>query len=115
MYRATTESQRRIAAAFIDWGIPTADSILNVRRAAPALPIIASGGLRDGIDVAKCLALGARLCGLAGPFLKAANISTEAVSQVIRDLTRELQIAMFAAGAGSIAHLQQTELVEDRK
>jgi isopentenyl-diphosphate delta-isomerase len=112
MYRATTESQRRIAAAFIDWGIPTADSILNVRRAAPALPIIASGGLRDGIDVAKCVALGARLCGLAGPFLKAANVSTEAVSQVIRDLTRELQIAMFAAGAGDIAGLQQIELVE---
>ncbi|MGH2523361.1 MAG: type 2 isopentenyl-diphosphate Delta-isomerase, partial [Anaerolineales bacterium] len=50
MHRAKTESQKRIAAAFIDWGIPTADAIQNVRRAAPGLPIIASGGLRDGIE-----------------------------------------------------------------
>lgn len=112
MYRANTESQRRIAATFVDWGIPTADSILNVRRAAPGLPIIASGGLRNGIEVAKCLALGARLCGLAGPFLKAANVSAEAVCQVIGDLTRELQIAMFAAGAANVAQLQETQLVE---
>jgi isopentenyl-diphosphate delta-isomerase len=81
-----------------------------VRRAAPGLPVIASGGLRDGIDVAKCVALGAGLCGLAGPFLKAADRSVEATVEVITALTQTLRIAMFASGAGSIARLQQTPL-----
>ena len=111
MHRARTETQKRVAAAFIDWGIPTAEAIQNVRRAAPGLPIIASGGLRDGIDVAKCLALGAGLCGLAGPFLKAAAVSVEVTSEAIAELARELRIAMFAAGAGSIAQLQTTPLL----
>jgi isopentenyl-diphosphate delta-isomerase len=112
MHRARTAAQKRIAAAFIDWGIPTAESILNVRRAAPQLPVIASGGLRDGIDVAKCVALGAGLGGLASPFLKAAAVSLEATIEVIEGLGRELRIAMFAAGAGSVAALQQTPLVK---
>jgi isopentenyl-diphosphate delta-isomerase len=112
MHRARSASQRRVAAAFVDWGIPTAEAIQNVRRAAPSLPVIASGGLRDGLDVAKCLALGAGLCGLAGPFLKAAAISTEAVAEVIAELGRELRIAMFAAGAGSVSALQATPLVQ---
>lgn len=112
MHRAKTESQRRIAAAFVGWGLTTAESILNVRRAAPDIPIIASGGLQDGIDVAKSIALGARLGGLAGPFLKAANISTEAVIQITQDFTRQLQIAMFAAGAGDVEQLQRTQLIK---
>jgi isopentenyl-diphosphate delta-isomerase len=111
MHRAKTESQRRIAAAFVDWGIPTSDSILNVRQAAPGLPIIASGGLRDGVDVAKCLALGAGLCGLAGPFLRAADRSVDAVIEAIAELSQTLRIAMFAAGAGDIAQLQSTPLI----
>ncbi len=110
MHRARSASQKRVAAAFIDWGIPTAEAILNVRRAAPGLPIIASGGLRDGIDVAKCLALGAGLGGLAGPFLKAAAVSVEAVAEVAGELVRELRIAMFAAGAPNLAGLQAVPL-----
>ncbi len=112
MHRARTERQRRVAAAFVDWGLPTAASIRNVRHAAPGLPIIASGGLRDGVDVAKCVALGAGLCGLAGPFLKAADRSAEAVHETILELTQTLRIAMFAAGAGDIAQLQRTPLAE---
>jgi isopentenyl-diphosphate delta-isomerase len=112
MHRAKTPAQRRIAAAFIDWGIPTAVSIGNVRRAAPGLPIIASGGLKDGIDVAKCTALGARLCGLAGPFLKAADQSAESVIETIHELTHTLRVAMFAAGAVNIEELHKAELVK---
>ncbi len=111
MHRAKTESQKRVAAAFVDWGIPTADAIQNVRRAAPHLPVIASGGLRDGVDAAKCIALGASLCGLASPFLKAAAISLDATVEIITELARELRIAMFAAGAGTIAQLQTTPRV----
>jgi isopentenyl-diphosphate delta-isomerase len=82
------------------------------RRGAPELPVIASGGLRDGIDVAKCIALGASAAGMAGPFLKAAAVSTEAVSEAITELTRVLRIAMFCAGAGSIPELQAAPLLE---
>ncbi len=112
MYRAQTESQKRLAAAFIDWGIPTADAILNVRRVAPALPIIASGGLRTGIDIAKSIALGATLGGMAGPFLKAAAQSVEQTIQTIQELQREIRVCMFAAGVGSIKQLQRTRLIE---
>lgn len=106
MHRAKTTAQRRIAATFIDWGIPTAEAILNVKRAAPTLPIIASGGVRDGLEVAKCLALGARLGGLAGPFLKAAAQSPEALHETITVLSREIRIVVFATGAGDVAGLE---------
>lgn len=115
MHRAQTESQKRVAAAFIDWGLPTAESIENVRRAAPQLKIIASGGLRDGVEVAKCLALGATLGGLASPFLKAAATSAETVVETIAELAREVRIAMFATGAGNIAQLQATPLIRSEK
>jgi isopentenyl-diphosphate Delta-isomerase len=114
MHRAQSESQARLAAAFIQWGIPTADSILQVRRGAPTLKIFGSGGLRTGIDIAKCIALGAILGGMAGPFLKAAVQSTEMTIQTIRDVRREIQVAMFAAGAANINDLQMTPLVETR-
>lgn len=110
--RAPTELHRRVASAFADWGLPTAETLLMARRGAPNLPVIASGGLRDGIDVAKCIALGAAAAGMAGPFLKAAAVSTEAVSEAITEITRVLRIAMFCAGAGSIPELQATPLLK---
>jgi isopentenyl-diphosphate delta-isomerase len=110
MHRAQNESQARLAAAFQDWGIPTAQAIQNVRRAAPEMLIFASGGLRTGVDIAKAIALGARLGGMAGPFLKAAALSLEATVQTIAELQREVQVCMFAAGAGDLEQLRQTEL-----
>jgi isopentenyl-diphosphate delta-isomerase len=111
MYRAESDSQRRLAEAFLNWGIPTAESILNVRRVAPELTVIASGGLRTGIDIAKCLALGARLGGMAGPFLKAAAVSVEKIVETIAEVRREIQVCMFAAGAGNIDALQPGMLI----
>jgi isopentenyl-diphosphate delta-isomerase len=109
MYRATTDIRRRVAATFVDWGIPTAEAILAVRRGSPTTPIIASGGLRNGLDMAKCLALGAQLGGMAGPFLKAAVKSVQAVLDEIEIAKTELQIAMFASGICSIEALQNTD------
>jgi isopentenyl-diphosphate Delta-isomerase len=114
MHRAKSESQARLAAAFLQWGIPTADSILQVRRGAPNLKIFASGGLRTGIDIAKCIALGAVLGGMAGPFLKASVQSVDMTIRTIQEIRREIQVTMFAAGAGDLQSLQNTPLVETR-
>ncbi len=112
MHRAKSEIQAHLAAAFIDWGIPTSESILNVREVDKDLKIFASGGLRTGIDIAKCIALGASLGGMAGPFLKAAVLSLEEVTRTINEISREIQVCMFAAGAGNLEQLSQTPLVE---
>jgi isopentenyl-diphosphate delta-isomerase len=112
MHRAQDESQRRLAAAFAGWGIPTAESIRQVRQAAPGVLVFASGGLRTGLDIAKCIALGATLGGMAGPFLKAAVESLELTLQTIAEVRREIQVCMFAAGAGSLPRLQETPLIQ---
>ena len=114
-HRAPDRFHANVAAAFADWGIPTAEAILNAREGAPALPVIASGGLRDGIDVAKCLALGASMAGLASPFLKAADQSVEAVAELIRVLVAQLRITMFCSGAPAIDDLQHTRLLNARQ
>lgn len=112
MHRASNESQARLAAAFMDWGIPTAEAIINVRRVTTDMPVIASGGLRTGVDIAKCLALGACLGGMAGPFLKAAAQSLEMTVQTIQEVRREVQVCMFAAGAQNIMALRDGRLVK---
>ena len=112
MHRAESELGRQVAAAFVDWGIPTADSIQLVRQTVPGVPILASGGLRSGVDIAKAIALGACMGGMAGPFLKAAAKSPEAVVQEIQRITREIQISMFAAGAGDLTALGEIQLLE---
>ena len=112
MHRATNPTQKRLAAAFVDWGIPTAEAILNVRTAAPEMTIFASGGLRSGVDIAKCIALGAALGGMASPFLKAAVTSLDETVQTIAEIAHEIQVCMFAAGAGDLQALRQTALIE---
>jgi isopentenyl-diphosphate Delta-isomerase len=112
MHRAANESQARLAAAFVDWGIPTADAIENVRRVTAGIPIIASGGLRTGVDIAKCLAMGASLGGMAGPFLKAAAISLERTILTIQELQREIQVCMFASGARNCTALREGRIVK---
>jgi isopentenyl-diphosphate delta-isomerase len=110
MYRAVTDCQRQVAAAFADWGISTAESVLVARRGAPDLPVLASGGIRDGIQMAKAIALGAAACGVAGSFLHAADESTVAVADLITVLVTQLRVAMFAAGAVDIVALQHIPL-----
>ena len=111
MYRAPTKRHARVAGAFIDWGIPTAHSIRYCKSAAPGLPIVASGGIRNGIDIAKSVALGAQIAGLAGDFLRAAvENGVEGVIDVAGALTDELRISMFGCGAADISSLAETPL-----
>lgn len=105
-HRAPTAARRLLAEAFADWGIPTAETLQMAHHAAPHLPVIASGGMRTGIEAAKALALGAAAVGVASPFLKAAAVSVESVIATIDQLTTELRIAMFCTGAGDIAALR---------
>jgi isopentenyl-diphosphate delta-isomerase len=112
MHRAPDEFTRELAATFVGWGIPTVESILNVRKAARDLKILASGGLKDGLDIAKCIALGATLGGMAGRFLKAAVISPEKTIDRVKLTKRQIQVAMFAAGAGDLNALRNVTLRE---
>lgn len=112
MHRNSDPFQASLAAAFIDWGIPTARALLNVKSGAPGMTMFASGGLRDGIDIAKCIALGASLGGMAGPFLKAADVSLKATVDMIKLIQEQIRVAMFAAGAANIQQLKNTTLVE---
>ena len=111
MHRAQNKAQALLAAEFVDWGVPTADAIQIVRHTAPHLKIIASGGLRSGLDIAKCIALGASLGGMASPFLKAAVQSLETTVATIEFMRQEIRVCMFASGAGNLSALQNTPLI----
>ena len=111
MHRAPDEFTRQLAATFVGWGIPTAESIQMVTRAVPGMTVFASGGLKDGLDIAKCIALGATLGGMAGQFLKAAAVSTESAVEMMKLTKRQIEVTMFACGATSLNELRQDKLV----
>ena len=109
-YRSQDQIHFEIAETFKNWGIPTAECVKEVRSALPGIPLIASGGVHSGLDLAKSIALGADLAGIARPFLLAAQQSTEAVISKIEQLKRELMITMFVAGARDISSLSNLTL-----
>lgn len=108
--RGTADREGAIAQAFAGWGIPTADALRSARLAAPVLPLIGSGGLRDGVDAAKALRLGADLAGMAAGLLHAATISTEAVVNLIEVHVTQLRIACFCTGSRDLATLKIAKL-----
>jgi isopentenyl-diphosphate delta-isomerase len=110
--RAQDTRQRRLGKVFADWGLPTADCITTVRSALPAVPLIASGGLRDGLEAAKTIALGADLAGMALPFLQAANESEEALHELVDILLAELTTAMFCTGCQTLAELRSPGVLQ---
>lgn len=106
--RAQTPLQRRLGHTFGDWGIPTAECITAIRACLPTVPLIASGGLRNGLEVAKAIALGADLVGLARPFLQAACESEEALAFLAEALIAELEVTLFCTGNATLADLQRS-------
>ena len=110
-YRIADEHGQLVAEAFAGWGIPTTESLGAVRDAGipEGRKLFASGGLRNGIDVARAIALGADLAGLARPFLKAAAMSAEAAIELGSVLRDQLRIAMFSIGAADLGQLKYTK------
>lgn len=102
--------KRHLGEIFWDWGIPTAASLIEVRRAVK-LPLIASGGLRNGVEVAKCIALGANMAAMAYPFLRAAAQSREALFAFADTVLAELKSTMFLVGARNIPALASSRYI----
>jgi isopentenyl-diphosphate delta-isomerase len=106
--KAGDKKLKSLGQDFAAWGIPTVVSLAEVL--ATGGPVIASGGLRSGLDVAKGLAFGADLCGMALPFLKPAMNGDKALSEVIDMIHRELTVAMFLTGSARVADLRKAPL-----
>jgi isopentenyl-diphosphate delta-isomerase len=111
MHRAPDDFSRQLAGTFVNWGIPTVNSILNVRKVAPELLIFGSGGLKDGLDITKCIALGATLGGMAGQFLRTAAVSKEATLEIMLLTKKQIQVTMFAVGAETLKDLANGKLL----
>jgi isopentenyl-diphosphate Delta-isomerase len=97
------ERAARVAAAFADWGLTTVEALAEATAAAPGLPVIASGGLRDGVECAKCLASGGVLAGMARPLLLAAR--ADRTAEAVATILRQLRIATWLAGAAASSEL----------
>jgi isopentenyl-diphosphate Delta-isomerase len=106
----TTPLLKKAAQAFENWGIPTAECVIEARSAVPSGTILASGGLKNGVDAAKAIALGADLAGFGRSLLPyAADDRQDMLIDRLRQVMMEMKIAMFGAGIGSVKELFQTD------
>ena len=113
-YRARKEAQtlkERLGATFWNWGIPTPASVI---LANVGLPIVATGGIRSGLDVAKALALGASAAGMAKPMLEAAKVGARAVVDELQAVIAELKAAMLLTGCETVSELQEQRCIVNR-
>ena len=106
--RAKDNRQRHLGQVFADWGLPTAECITAIRSVNSTIPLIASGGLKNGLDLAKSMALGADLAGLARPFLVAAIESEAAVDELVKFLIAEIEIVLFCTGNPNLSALKNS-------
>lgn len=110
-FRQANSNQARLAATFINWGIPTAEALQQIHEEIPKALLFASGGIRSGLDIAKCIALGATLGGMAAPFLKTAALSVENTIEEINLIKKEISLTMFVTGSKSIEDIRNQSLV----
>ncbi len=109
--RAALPADREVAMAFADWGIPTATSLAMVRKVLPDVTLIASGGIRNGVDAAKAIRMGADLVGQAAGVLHDATLSTAAVIEHFEIVIRQLRIACFCTGSADLKALRHARLL----
>ena len=106
-----TQQGKPYSRTFNDWGIPTEEALVGVRAALPEIQLIASGGIRSGLDIAKSIALGADMAAFGQPLLAAALESPAEVVKFINEIVHELKVAMLCVGAANLESLRQTTLV----
>jgi len=110
--KVENEALAQLSKLLLTWGIPTAVSICEVRDALPAIPLIATGGIRSGLDIAKALALGADLAGVALPLLKKAyREGIEGVIKMLDQMIFELKAIMALVGASTVKELKEVPIV----
>lgn len=110
-FRSEIPLRKAAAEAFNGWGIPTKDCIVSVRNALPSALVVASGGMKTGLDAAKAITIGADAVGFAKQLLHAATKSSEAVLETMEQIELELRMAMFGIGVSSIDALRNTRRV----
>lgn len=110
--RSENDMQRELGKTFADWGIPTAECLVEIHKLYPTIPLIASGGLRNGMDAAKAIALGADLAGLALPFLQAASRSRESLHEIVKLLMAELTTVLFCTGNATPFALKSANVLQ---
>jgi isopentenyl-diphosphate delta-isomerase len=113
-FRLTDEFDIQVAEAFIDWGIPTADALIDVRKEIRGVPVFASGGLKNGMEISKVLALGANLAGMAGVFLKAAVISYDHLINTVSAIQRIIRISLFVTGSKNLGSFSSNKIFKYR-
>jgi isopentenyl-diphosphate delta-isomerase len=106
--RAADPARRTLGEVFGEWGLPTADALAGCRAVLPELPLVASGGLRTGLDAAKAIALGADMAAFAMPLLGPATRSPEDAEAALRQILLELRTAMFLLGVPDIPTLRRS-------
>jgi len=104
---------KRADTTFADWGIPTEEALLSVHQALPDMQLIASGGIRTGVDIAKSIALGADIAGFGQPLLAAALVSTAKVVEFISSTIHELKVSMLCVGARNLSALRKAPLIRN--
>jgi isopentenyl-diphosphate Delta-isomerase len=109
--RALTDRDRAVARSFASWGIPTADAIRDVRAHCADIPLIGSGGIKDGIAAAKAIRLGADLAGIAAGTLEPALVSAEAVADHLTGVIEQLRIVCFCTGSRDLMALRGAPLL----
>ena len=107
---AHNSNKINLGELFWDWGIPTAVSLIEVRNSVK-IPVIASGGIRNGLEIAKCMALGANMCGMAYPFLRHASKSFESLCEFANKTLIELKSTMFLVGSKNISELGKSRFI----
>lgn len=109
--RSQEPLRKAAAEAFNNWGIPTKDCLVSVRSKLPDVPLVASGGMKTGVDAAKAITIGADVIGFARQLLQAATETEEAVIETMNQIELELKMTMFGIGVKSLEELKNTKRV----